>query len=874
MAFSRTWWLVLLVLALGAGSGRAAGGREQRAYDEAVLAFHNGLWDLADLEFAQFAQKYPASPRLPAAGLFQAQAEFKLGKYAQCELLLTTRRAAAGTNADAYAYWIGEAQFQKGDFAAAAGTLESVPRGSEYALRAAVDAAAALAKMRQWPVLITFLEGEQEVFQRVEQNDPDNELGLRGKLWLARAHFEQKDFAAAGRLLAAIKPAVLPPDLEWLRLYLLCRVKQAAGEWEAVLPLAANLLQIARSSPVGATNLSLSVALHATVLEQLGQTNEARAAFRENLAANVPAESQRQAVLNIAQLSPGPRELTNAETMLEDYVARFPNAPALDAALLGLGELYLHDYLAQPAQTNLLVTAQTRFDQLLAAGTNNPFAGKAYLDRGWCDWLAGDSAASLADFRKATERLPLSEDLAVARFQYGDALFAREDYAEALIQYQAVLGHFADFPGVGPSLGDRALYQSLRAQIQLGDWAGAATNMARMAADYPAGELRPAGPLPPGAGYPDLRQPTNALALFQKFEAAQPGSPLRPAVDLAMARAYEQETNWPAAIAQYDGWVRAYPTNPLLPQALFSRARANDQAGDETNALIQFTNFVAQFPLHELAPLAQWWVADHYFRLDDTINAERNYKAIFQNTNWQGSDLFYPALMMAGRAAVARTDYDEAIRDYFEKMEADTNCPLPLRVSATFAHGAALMKSESPDTNNPTANFLLAAKVFNTICASSFPTDSTNDWGARAWGELGDCYLQLSRYEDATNAYQKALTSPQASLSVRSEAQIGLGQVLEKEAGLLPAGPEQTALYTAALANYCEVFYRPAEDRELDPFWTKKAGLCAANLVSALGQWRPATLLYSNLVTLMPELKASLARKMEEASQHLNSPNQ
>ena len=96
MAFSRTWWLVLLVLALGAGSGRAAGGREQRAYDEAVLAFHNGLWDLADLEFAQFAQKYPASPRLPAAGLFQAQAEFKLGKYAQCELLLTTRRAAAG----------------------------------------------------------------------------------------------------------------------------------------------------------------------------------------------------------------------------------------------------------------------------------------------------------------------------------------------------------------------------------------------------------------------------------------------------------------------------------------------------------------------------------------------------------------------------------------------------------------------------------------------------------------------------------------------------------------------------------------------------------------------------------------------------------
>ena len=52
-------------------------------------------------------------------------------------------------------------------------------------------------------------------------------------------------------------------------------------------------------------------------------------------------------------------------------------------------------------------------------------AGKAHLNRGWCFWLATNYPASLLDFKKAVELLPRSEDLAVARFKLGDALFQR-----------------------------------------------------------------------------------------------------------------------------------------------------------------------------------------------------------------------------------------------------------------------------------------------------------------------------------------------------------------------------------------------------------------------------------------------------------------
>jgi TolA-binding protein len=876
MALYRCLFLILLALLCAAVPARAAGAREQRAYVAAVTAFHDGLWNLAQLEFAQFAQKYPGSTNLPEAYLLEAQAAFKQGGFTQGGDLLTTHRPAAGKFADAYTYWIGEAQFQNDDWRTAATTLASLSENSPYALQGAVEAAAALAKLGDWSQLIAYCGVETEVFQRTERSDPDNELLLRAHLLLAQAHFAQGEFAAAGKLLALIKPRLLPPDLEWERVYLLCQVKLAAGDREAALPLATSLLQMARTAAadVGGTNLAASVALNATVLEDLGRLPEAIQAFRENLSTNAPADSQRQAILKIAVLSIDARQFANAEAVLNDYVTQFTNSPAVDVALLTLGELYLQDYVAQPAQSGLLASARAQFDQLLTICANSAFTGKAYLDRGWCGWLAGDYAGSLPDFQNATQLLPRSEDLAVARFKLGDALFARADYADALIQYQAVLGHFtSDFPEVEQSLGDRARYQSLRAQLALGDLTGAAASMGKIATAYPVSELRQTGSLLLGEGYTDLRQPTNALAVFKSFKDQAPGSPLRPLVDLAVARVYEQEQNWPAAVARYDTWLQSYPTNSLLPQALYARAWANYQAGNETNALNQFTNFVTRFPtLPDLAPSAQWWVADHYFRLGDSVNAERNYKTIFQNTNWQNSasftnSLYYPALMMAGRAAVSRTDNAEAIRDYFLKLEADTNCPLDLRVAATFAHGSALMKMDSTDTNNLTANFQYAVTVFNQICSASL---TNNDWGARAWGEMGDCYLQLARYDDATNAYLQVLAAPQANLSLQSQAQIGLGQALEKKAGLLSAGPDQTALYTQALANYWEVFNRTGEEKELDPFWTKEAGLDAANLVTALGKWDQAMIIYTNLVAMMPELKTSLARKMEESGRHLN----
>jgi len=869
MAFFPRWQLILFALVLSCGQLFAANAtKEQRAYAAAVSAFQDGMWNRAETEFAQFAQKYPKSTNAPEAVLMQAQAQFKQGKLTSAIALLAARKTQAGILADQYVYWIGEAQFQNGEYAAAAETFLSMTRDfpdSSLLLRAVVEAAVVRARLGGWqPQVVALLQETNGVFQRAAQMDPDNELVSRGRLLLAQAKFAQKDFGGAASVLESLNSQTLKPELDWQRAYLLYQIKFAAGDLNAALSATTNLLQIAPLEKGDGLHAE-SVAMHANALEKLNRASEAIAAYQENLT-NAPEERQREAILKIAGLSIAQGQFANAELALGNFLAQFPGSPAADVALLTLGELHLKDYAAQPA-TNHLQPAFAAFDQFLGTFTNSPLAARAHLDRGWCFWLAGKIPESFDDFKIAAQKLPPSEDLAVARFKMGDALFKQGDFAGALANYHSVLNDFEIFPAVVQTLGDRALYQSLRADLELGDVNGASNVLAQILKNYSTGEPAQSSALLFGESLLDLRSPSGARAQFENIEAQFPDSPLRPQVELAIARTYESEQKWAVAIGKYESWLKDFPANPLQPQVDYALALANFQAGNETNAFMLFTNFVAQFPTNDLAPLAQWWVADHYFNApepDHFVNAERNYKFIFQNTNWQNSplvytNLAYQARMMAGRAAVGRLGYSDAI-GYFTSLTGDTNCPPDLNAQALFAWGGALMRMDSPDTNNPLANFSMATNVFGQI-VQMYPT---NGLGALAWGEIGDCDLQLANYDNATNAYAQVFNSPYADVSARSRAQIGFGIALEKKAALA-TGDAQKALLELAQENYLDVFYATnlRDGESADPFWVKKAGLQALPLIDQLGEPDPdkTEKFINKMEELLPQLRDSLEKK-------------
>jgi len=881
MVFLRQLFLVLFALALGGEIALAAGSaKERRDFDAAKGAFNDRMYPRAAAEFDQFQKNYPDSTSTPMAVLLEAQAEFKQGEFSNAIAMLkdTDNLAKAGTLADQYANWTGELQFTNGDFAVAAETWVALAQKfpeSPLRLRAVVEAASAFGQITNWTRVDDLLEKTNGFFQHAAQLDPENELVSRGQLLLAQAKFAQKDFDGAAAVLEPLNSQTLKPELAWQRSYLLYHVKFAAGDMEAALAVTTNMLQT-KDVALHAE----SVAMHADALEKSGFTNEAIAAYQENLTNSAPVAQQRQAALKISELAVAQNRIPVATNALETFLAKFPDSPAADVVALTLGELDLKNYAAHPAgATNDLSEARARFDQFIGAFTNSPLVGKAYLDRGWCGWLAWktsgnvlDISNSLSDFEAATEILPVSEDLAVARFKLGDALFAENNFAGARTNYESVVDDFTSFPAVGESLDAQALYQLLRVCLQLNDVNGAHNSLARILQIYPANGfatniLLINSILIAGEGLTDLGQPTNALALFQKFEELAPDSDLLPEVDLAMAQSYEQEGDWPSVIRTYDGWIGRYSTNILestnLPPVEYARAWANFQAGDETNAFQLFTNFIAQFPTNGLAPVAQWWVGDHFFRAGDFVEAERNYKYVFQNwpTNW----LAPGAKMMAGRAAMGWGGYQDATND-FTSLTLDTNCPPDLDAQALFAYGSALMQMPSSDSNRPLANFDQAIPVFKAIC-QKYPT---NEQAALAQGAIGECYFQLTNYAAATNAYAQVIASPLADISARSQSQIGFGLTLEKMAALA-TGTNQSAMFNQALNNYSDVLLKSnlRDGEQPDLFWEKNAGLHAAALAETLGNFEVATNVYLNLEILLPELKDAMERKIAAAQSHL-----
>lgn len=866
MAAIRQILLVTLTLVWGGGTLFAAS-RESREYTAAAAAFNDGIFDRAETELARFVNDFPDSDHVAEAVLLKGEAQYQQGKFAEAAATLAAPAGDWAKLADQYAYWLGEAQYGQGDFKTAATTFTNLtgqfPKSS-LCLASVVAAAAAYEKLADWTRLVSLLDAPDGVFASAAKHNGAGELVSRGRLLLARAQLAQGKFAAAQATLQSLTPSALSLDLNWQRVNLLCQVELGADDLGAALAASANLVDLARQPPAAPARLAESLALRGTILGRLQRWPEAADVWAQNLTNSAaPVEWQRQAVLKLAEAALARQNYTNAMASLSLYLEQFTNAPAANLARLTLGELSLRQYAAVPADTNYLAGALATFDDLLATNSDaGDLAGKAHLDRGWCYWVAGNTNASLADFQAAAQRLPLSEDLAVAKFKTGDALFALHDYAAARASYQAVLKEFAGWPKVMTALGNRALYQVIRTSVNLRDKATAEAAMQQLLEQFPKNDINDNAELVLGEGLFTFDAATNAAAVFRDFAGRFPDSPLRPQAELDVARTYERSRNWPEAIASYQGWLTNYPADPLRPQVEYALGHAEFQAGHETNALAQFDDFVQRYPTNALAPLAQWWVADHYFRLGGTnyAEAEKNYEYIFQNTNavWQNSELFYPAQLMAGRAAAGRSGFPDAAR-YFTAMVSDTNCPGPLQTQARFAYGSVLMRMDSPDTNRPYFNFELATNVFTKLGADN----PTNDLGALASSELADCDLQLGAFDAATNAYTQVIRWPGVSVGLRSRARVGLGRVLEKMAELAPV-EERKALLTAARNQYLNVVETAygvgLNDHEsASAFWVKKAGLLALPLLSN-GDGYP-TNFFNTLETLLPQLTETLEKK-------------
>ncbi|MCX6896796.1 MAG: tetratricopeptide repeat protein, partial [Verrucomicrobia bacterium] len=670
----------------------------------------------------------------------QAQARLKQGNFNDAVKLLSDRQRDAGKLADEYQFWIGEAQFQNPNFPAAAAAyaklVKDFPNSARFG-EAAYAEALAQSKIPDWPRVISLLQQTGGAFAKFAAANPAGETVARGSLLLGEAQFALKDFSGAEQAVRALAGQKLNPELDWRRQFLLCRIQLANDQPAEALAGATNLLALAAAA--GKRDLQAETALlQGGVLERLKKFDEAIAAYETNLAADLPVERRRQAVLKIVELLLARNKTAAATKQLEKFIGQYGKDKAADTALLTVGELHLREYLAnRVANSNDWAQAAAQFDLVAANYPRSPVLGKALLNRAWCWWVVTNLAESAAAFQQAAVRAPLAEDQALARFKWADCQFQSGDAAGALTNYNFVIEKFSAWPAVRDGLVEPALYQIVRASLAVGNTAGATNALAKILSAYPAGSVCDCGMLLTGEKLNRTGDPAAARRIFTAALEKFPKSPLAPETRLAVARTFEQEQNWPAAIAEYDRWLADFAGHEARPRAEFARAWDLGRTGEATNALAFFANFAAHFPTNELAPLAQNWVADFYLQRGDYKNAEANYQLLFQK--WPATPVTYQAQLMAGRAAVARLGYADAA-GYFTRLINDLSCPAELVAQAYFEYGDAMMRMDSTDTNKPFANFEEAIVIFGKI-PQKHPA---SDLVAPAWGRIGDCYLQLA----------------------------------------------------------------------------------------------------------------------------------
>lgn len=869
---------LILVWAVLSAAGRccqAATPVENRTFDAAVQKLNAGFYPQAEADFAEFVKKFPGSPLLAEAVLFQAEARIKLTNYAGALDLLGFYQAQSGKRADEYLFWQAEALSQKGDLPAAADAFGKLARDfpeSPRRLEAAVRQALARSRLSEWPRAVALLRETNGVFQAAVRARSTNEMIARGYLLLAEGHMRNAEYAPAEQVLQALATWPLNAQLTWQRQNLLCRLLAATGRAEPALQAATNLLALAASAGAGAFQAE-SFAFYGGLLEQAARPAEALAAYQRNLACGVPTQWQRQSVTKVTELSLALTNVVEATRALQKFIEQCPAAPCGDLVLLTLGELELREHQVSPslavvavatnapALTNRLQQALAHFQALTNKFPQSTLAGKALLDAGWCFWLENRMAESQFAFASAITRLPLSPDQAIAYFKLGDTQFRQANFRAAIDSFSAVIDRFASFPQVTNTLVEPALYGIVRAGLAQGDLATASNTLQKIQLWFPNGSYTDRAVLLVGQEV-GQRDPAAARKLFFEVENRLTNSPLLPELRLAIAHTYELEDHWAEAIDQYAQWLAAFTNHRERARAEYSQARACSRANLQTNAFNLFTNFLARFPNTEFAPLAQWWVAGYYYRvLGDLKAAEQGYQVIFQNTNWPMTELTFQARMMAGRVAFERGGWTDARRDYFGWLASDTNCPPTLneetfrllRAQAWIALGDTLVSQDSTNKAGDYNQALTAYEQVFSLCPS-------NQMAALAWGQKASCLLQYARssedYAAVSNAFQQVLDAPQADEKARSIAKVGLGVTFEKMAQLR-VGAEQTELLNLALSSYLDVFYGKLlrESEKPDSFWTREAGLKAARLAESLKLFREAANVYQRLQDLFPPLR-------------------
>jgi predicted negative regulator of RcsB-dependent stress response len=518
---------------------------------------------------------------------------------------------------------------------------------------------------------------------------------------------------------------------------------------------------------------------------------------------------------------------SDAETLLEEFLATHPSLPGLDRLFVALDEIYAGSASASSSELQrwseekeptLRKKLSTYYLARLEARQNNPRSALPLLEQLAADPatnpLARETMLELAALRvrlglnaEALALLPEEGHSPHTDFLRGLALSRTGEHTPAAAAFSSAARD--------PNLAESALFNAALCELYAGKKPN--TALATLKEKYPRSTRSPTFHLQEAFHLARTGDPL-AREAFEKL-AASPTPAIASRARLALAEWKYLQLDFPGATRELARI--STKSDPASEAALQVFLADNEDPAADDQAIASARAFLSAHAGSESEPSVRMKLGELLFRKGDFATARVELDTLARK--FPETEYDEPALFLSAQAASripSATAPDEALLLFEEVAALDG----PLAARARLEQASILTAQGKPLEANVVLDKILASTPDRDLKATALIEKGKNLYS------LGD--TDPANHRAAIDVWKQVSSEEAADPAWRNQALVRIGTALEKSGD--PNG---------AVACYYDVF-KPTEGTPKEFFWFHKAGFAAGRILESQEKWPEAVRVY------------------------------
>jgi TolA-binding protein len=460
----------------------------------------------------------------------------------------------------------------------------------------------------------------------------------------------------------------------------------------------------------------------AEALYHLGKYSAAREDYTKVVQAEPRHERFEDALYGVAWSSYNLHEFARAANEFERLVSVAPNGKLAVDARLRAADCYL-------AQKDFGRSAKA-YEKVIALYPENGQTDYAYYQLAQSYSKSGNSSRALETFRHLISAFPSSDLADDAQFGIAWTYFTQKDYPTSITEFQRLISTYPESELVA-----RAYYSIADADYNLQHYDWAITSYRQVLTRYPDSPL--VGDAIMGIQYCLEAQGKHeeSLKVIDEFIGSHPNAKASEQVAFKKTELLFGQKKYAEAIAECRSFIDRFPKSNLVPDAYFWIGKSSILLGQPDNALQAFNHVANAYPSNQAAENALLEIGNLYLSEKNFTEAVSTYERM--EANFKDSDVAIQAAYqeavayeLGGKVGQARGQFNTVMKKYPESIFADRS----------KVHLARIYRSEGSSSE--------ALALLNQVA-----TGRTDELGAEAQFEVGVSKQLSGEYEDAISAF-------------------------------------------------------------------------------------------------------------------------